>query len=721
MDWVLRCQLACKSAVAMVLAYGVAMWMGWDRPIWAAFTVIVIGQVTVGLAINKGALRVGGTLLGIVVGFVVIGLFAQERWLFILALATHLAFCTYMMGGRHGPYFWFVAGLSAPVVAWDGAAAGAAAFDVGALRAQQTVLGVLAVSLVAALLWPRSTGVELTRAVREAAALHTELFRLYAERFCGGAQDCDLTARRLASLAAEGRAASLIEAAETDTYRVWEVHTAWFAYRRHFQDYWDSLGRWRQSFDDAASFDVRALLPALDAFLEEIAGRLETIEALHRGDRPTRTAADVQLVIDEAAAASLSHFDRTVLEAARVRLAHVEQTTRGMLEAVRAIYGLAPAPRSAPRDGPWLDFVIAPDPGRLNAAVRHFITAWLVSLTYLLIPDTPGGTALVITVCFLGIPLAVYPQVRMSKLISAALVGSIAAGVVYVALMPSLVTFHQLAIVLFLATFVAFAWKPYDSQFLPRTIGLAFFLIALDIENYQAYSAERFADNMLMFVAFFALLGIGRLVPCRTAPAAQIDWLLARYRGSANFLLRSLHWPDGHPPTIWHRAWRRRHLQELATIPQQLRQWQELLPPAKLPAENAAKFADFVHALGDFGFGLVDLVDARSRPQSTVFLHELGGEMRSYQVELQRALRGLTLADVRGVRIEGARSIADTRRLEDSLEALLQGPRASEIDAEHRVRLYRLLGVYREVVASVAELLKRATVVDWRRLREARF
>lgn len=53
---------ALKTALAMVLAYGVALSMDWDNPYWAGFAVAFCSLSTVGESLNKGLLRLSGTL-----------------------------------------------------------------------------------------------------------------------------------------------------------------------------------------------------------------------------------------------------------------------------------------------------------------------------------------------------------------------------------------------------------------------------------------------------------------------------------------------------------------------------------------------------------------------------------------------------------------------------------------------------------------------------------
>ena len=93
-----RTKEAIKTALAMTIAYGIALSMDWDRPYWAAFAVAMVSLATIGQSLNKAALRMAGTLLAMIVALSLIALFAQDRWPFVLALSARVGFCTYRRG-----------------------------------------------------------------------------------------------------------------------------------------------------------------------------------------------------------------------------------------------------------------------------------------------------------------------------------------------------------------------------------------------------------------------------------------------------------------------------------------------------------------------------------------------------------------------------------------------------------------------------------------------
>src|SRR5215468_11509621 len=92
-----RVKTAIKIALAMVLAYGVALSMEWDNAYWAAFAVAFCTLSTVGESLNKGLLRLSGTLLGSLAALTLIAMFPQDRWLFLACMTVFIGFCTFLM------------------------------------------------------------------------------------------------------------------------------------------------------------------------------------------------------------------------------------------------------------------------------------------------------------------------------------------------------------------------------------------------------------------------------------------------------------------------------------------------------------------------------------------------------------------------------------------------------------------------------------------------
>jgi uncharacterized membrane protein YccC len=149
-----RVKTAMRTALAMVLAYGIALSMDWSHPYWAAFSVAFCTLSTVNESLDKGLLRLAGTLVGSVAALTLIALFPQDRWLFLIAMSVFTGSCVFIMIGKTHWYFWYVAGFSVPLLAFAGGANAPNDFETVILRTEETTLGILCYSLVWLMLWP---------------------------------------------------------------------------------------------------------------------------------------------------------------------------------------------------------------------------------------------------------------------------------------------------------------------------------------------------------------------------------------------------------------------------------------------------------------------------------------------------------------------------------------------------------------------------------------
>ena len=96
MDKTIKLKEAFKFALAFALVYGIALKINWFSPGWAAWSVVAISATTGGgESLQKGLLRVWGTLLACLAGITIISIGAQNRWVFMFLTAGWLFFCTY--------------------------------------------------------------------------------------------------------------------------------------------------------------------------------------------------------------------------------------------------------------------------------------------------------------------------------------------------------------------------------------------------------------------------------------------------------------------------------------------------------------------------------------------------------------------------------------------------------------------------------------------------
>jgi uncharacterized membrane protein YccC len=127
-----------KTALAITIAYAIALHMDWEQPRWAAITITLVSLATIGL-------------------------------------------CTYLMGGKKFEGYWMMSGFATAIIAVDAGLNAEASFEFVMLRLQQTLLGLITYIVVFVFLWPND-GYALFKAVScKLASIQQQIYRVYRE------------------------------------------------------------------------------------------------------------------------------------------------------------------------------------------------------------------------------------------------------------------------------------------------------------------------------------------------------------------------------------------------------------------------------------------------------------------------------------------------------------------------------------------------------------
>ena len=106
----IQLQEAFKLALSMMLFYWLALWNDWDLPKYGALAIVIISLSTTGASLNKGFMRVAGTGLGALAGFVLLSWFSQLPLGMLLATTVYLVITGYFLQTSRQGDTWFNAG-----------------------------------------------------------------------------------------------------------------------------------------------------------------------------------------------------------------------------------------------------------------------------------------------------------------------------------------------------------------------------------------------------------------------------------------------------------------------------------------------------------------------------------------------------------------------------------------------------------------------------------
>ncbi len=151
--------LATKEAIKVALAFTsaivLALLFGWEKPYWAAITVVTLAaNESYSHSIQAAQNRIMGTIVGASIAIAMIAFFAQERMLFIGTFILLAGISTVMSYDRRHGYFVRITFIVCTLICFMGSFDDITSVNMIFLRLQETLLGVVMFSLVYRFVWP---------------------------------------------------------------------------------------------------------------------------------------------------------------------------------------------------------------------------------------------------------------------------------------------------------------------------------------------------------------------------------------------------------------------------------------------------------------------------------------------------------------------------------------------------------------------------------------
>jgi uncharacterized membrane protein YccC len=719
-----RARQAIKTALAMTIVYGISLRMGWENPYWAGFAVAMISLTTVGQSLNKGAMRMLGTLVAAIVSLTLIAWFAQERWWFITVLSLYVGFCTYMITGKKITYFWWCSVFVCLVIATHATGDFPNAFNIAVLRVQQTGTGILVYTLVSVFLWPSSNRGALDEATQKLFTAQLKLYRAYRGLLNGRGTIESSRPLRMQEVQLLSEREQALHAAQTDSHEVREMRHQWWHFHRQSTSLMETLEHWRESFPEIQSLDQGKLLPNLGEVCTELDLRFEEIQRMLAGEAPARLPQSATLTVDETAMNALTHFQKAAVAVTRTEIDHLEALSRTLFDSVQDLKGYGPQPSSPlPKDtraggGPGFD------PDRLHAAVKAMAVLWATFLIWFYV-NPPGHTSFV-ELATIFVMVSAMLRVDPATIVKPFLIGAFLAGLLYVFVMPHLSGYAQLGTMIFVVTFAIYylLWQP--RQALAKTGILVQFLSVIGVQNQQTYDFAAYANSTLSLALAGAItIGIWYLPPSPRPEKAFLR-LLARFFRHSEYLLSRLAL-DGDRKKGIGRRWKKTFYQaDSLELPQKLALWGGKIDHQLFPDNSPELVQALVISLDAFALRLEALAGMRDLPQADLLVRELLEDVRAWRLIAEQHLRlwaqNPALALGQSAEMQD-RLTARLARLETRVEETfrLVGEGEGELSAEDYENFYRLLGSYRSLSEAGIDYARLAEKINWDQWREARF
>ena len=161
-----------------MLAVCIALDIGLDRPFWALPTAYVVAaQPYAGTIRSRGIYRIVGTVISALIAILIVPLFGNYSFLFILAVAFWVGACLYisMLDRTPKSYIFRLSGHTAVIIAFPLFAnpdtfMAALPFDMTLARVEKIVLGTSCSILIHSVFFPRSLDKTLLKRLDGAVA-----------------------------------------------------------------------------------------------------------------------------------------------------------------------------------------------------------------------------------------------------------------------------------------------------------------------------------------------------------------------------------------------------------------------------------------------------------------------------------------------------------------------------------------------------------------------
>ena len=142
---------AAKTTASGLIALLVAFTFNLDQPYWALLTVFIVSQpLQSGQVLAKSFYRIIGTVIGAGVALLFVALFAQERVLFLGALAFWIGLCAFgsQYARNFAAYSFVLSGYTVAIVGIPGALDAGSAFYVATGRVTEISLGIIVAAAI---------------------------------------------------------------------------------------------------------------------------------------------------------------------------------------------------------------------------------------------------------------------------------------------------------------------------------------------------------------------------------------------------------------------------------------------------------------------------------------------------------------------------------------------------------------------------------------------
>ncbi|MFZ3503024.1 FUSC family protein [Vibrio harveyi] len=721
-----KIKFATKVALSLTLAYLIPFAMGWPQASTAATTVMLIASTgSRRESLAKGTLRVLGTLVGAVIGLLLVGMFAQDRLLYMLSVSVVVSFIFYFRNAyQKDPTLLALTGVMVLMMSNGGDAEGA--FMYGVDRAYMTIFGVVLYTLVGTFLWPTKTEQNLRQLIEQLNQAQQALFNAILQNFeQKTALQQDVVTNAEATENDEAPSPTIDELLE-------KVFAAQNALEQRFatvsvecSDVSAYMKEWQlavhfnkqitQELSVAAHSHFshqqdRSCINNFDQATQEIQQLFKISQEMWVNEGAAYRAQELNIEYNQAALADASHL----VKGSALTLGHLlklmHQSLSRLAESISCIDSVTnnvsfkqELPKQKSKFLWW-------DAENFKTAVNTFTTYWVAGLIWIYF-NPPGGYSFV-TFSTIFMSLLSFVPVHPFMLLILFTFGFLFAVPSYVFILPGLELGAELGLFIFIYTFIGFyLFKG------PVTIFYMIGLFVLGLDNNMTYHFGILMTIMTLFYMVVFMIIFAHYFPFSSRPEHLFLTLKERYFRHVGDLFASYHQQS---ESSFKKLKRSLHLVTLNVSSKKLMVWGSKINHKlfdKTPPEAIGAFSKSCNALSNH-------VNILIAAEQKLLSNRLIKQLRSKHTDSILPLMAGALASHQTT--DELNSVfeqysQDYQSFENKLEEFFSELDLSDYAYSEIAGFYILLNLKRNVFEAINQCKQTYEDIDWVNLRQKRF
>ena len=518
-----KLKYAIKASLSMALAYLIPFSQGWEQASTAATTVMLIAAMgAVGDSVMKGAMRVAGTVIGAAIGMLLIGLFPQDREVYLVVVSLVAVFFLYLARAYKGDMTVFMLSAVTLLMMFQNGEVDDV-FIFGIDKTYMTIFGIMVYTFVGVFLWPVNIK---DSSVENALALSHLQSQMYTLR---DANEEERKTQHQKMITQEQLLGTSIIDTDSTSMAMNFSTTQWYDIVHSYKKIAELLTL--LSYHDKTSYaeNMSDYVSNYKNIDREIVDLLDTIPLAWSEQKeitiPKSIAYDYHLEKME----TLSTLERAELSSTVSDISQLHEDLCRLAEKLNSL--ISPLPTlftltkiSKPSSFLWFDME------DLKGSLITFMVFWAATILWITV-NPPGGFMIVVLATALSI-LTTYSPLKPSLLIIIFTFSFIFATLMYIFVLPQLHYAWELGLFIFIYAFIGF-------YFINPMLAIFFLLgsMTLGINNTMAYNFDVFLIILFMFYAFLLLLLLFYYVPFSTKPEHLFLVLKKRFFTLSKILL----------------------------------------------------------------------------------------------------------------------------------------------------------------------------------------